>query len=216
MSRILLATRSEHKATEIRGILALRRDFQLVTLRDLDIQESPDEDAIENAPTFLENALAKASYFELRSGLPTIADDSGLEVAALANAPGVRTRRFAIDAGHVQLTGEALDQANNRLLLERMRDVPRRDRAARYVCAAAFVHEGKPLTTIGTCAGEIAQEPRGDGGFGYDPIFFMPQLGVTFAQLVREQKNHISHRSRAFRTLAVLLSGSVDLNSRRR
>ena len=216
MTRILLATRSEHKATEIRSILALRRDLQLVTLRDLDMQESPAEDVIENAPTFLENALAKASYFEQHSGLPTIADDSGLEVAALANAPGVRTRRFAIDAGRTYLTGAALDLANNELLLEKLRDVPQKQRAARYVCAAAFSHEGKCLTAIGTCSGEIAQEPRGNGGFGYDPIFFLPALGITFAQLAREQKNLMSHRARAFRALAVLLTGSVDLNPRRR
>ena len=216
MTRILLATRSEHKATEIRSILALRPDFQLVTLRDLAIQESPDEEAIENAPTFLENALAKAGYFAQRSGLPTIADDSGLEVVALGNAPGVRTRRFAIDAGRRDLTGDALDLANNELLLEKLRDVPQKERAARYVCAAAFFQEGKSLTAIGTCSGEIAREPRGNGGFGYDPIFFLPAFGITFAQLAREQKNLISHRARAFRALAVLLTGSVDLNPRRR
>jgi XTP/dITP diphosphohydrolase len=216
VSRILLATRSEHKATEIRSILALRRDLQLVTLRDLDLPESPDEDAIENAPTFLENALAKARHFEQRSGLPTIADDSGLEVAALGNAPGVRTRRFATDAGRTELTGDALDRANNELLLEKLHDVPQKERAARYVCTAAFFHEGKLLTAIGTCSGEIALEPRGRGGFGYDPIFFLPELGITFAQLARDQKNLISHRARAFRALAVLLTGSVDLNPRRR
>ncbi len=206
MSRVLIATRSTHKAAEIQRIIGAIRSLELVMLSDLDLPEAPEEAAIENAPTFLENAAAKAFYFAGRSGLPTLADDSGLEVAALDGAPGVRTRRFALDAGRVSLTGDALDLANNHLLLERLRAVPLPQRAARYVCAAAFVDTtGHPLHALGICSGEIAFEPLGNYGFGYDPIFLLPQLGVTFAQLTPEQKDLLSHRARAFRALSVLL-----------
>lgn len=213
MQRVALATRSTHKAAEIREILHTA-NLQLVSLADLGIAESAAEETIENAETFTANAVAKARYFAELTGLPTIADDSGLEVDALGKRPGVRTRRFAIDHGYTGPGGLALDQANLNLLLEHLRDVPDRERAARYVCAAALAnpagarrsHAGEKLiTTIGTCAGSITRAPRGTGGFGYDPIFLLPDLNLTFAELSREQKNARSHRARAFRALAAFL-----------
>jgi XTP/dITP diphosphohydrolase len=215
LSRILLATRSVHKATEIRHVLAGARKLELITLSELPLPETAEEEGVENAATFIENAAAKALYFSRRTGLPTIADDSGLEVEALGNAPGVRTRRFALDAGRSGLSGSALDQANNDLLLERLRSIAPGARAARYVCAAAFADAAGQIThAIGTCAGEIAREARGNGGFGYDPLFFLPQLGLTFAELSRAQKDARSHRARAFRALAIVLPSSVDPNPR--
>ena len=202
MKRILLATRSAHKAAEIQRILQ-RHDIELVTLAQLGLEELPEEDELEDAPTFVGNAIAKARYFAERSGLPTLADDSGLEVAALDNGPGVRTRRFALDHGRTNLSGEALDRANNELLLEMLRD--RTDRAARYVCCAAFVNDETVMSAIGTTSGQIAHAPKGSGGFGYDPIFAIPELGVTFGELTPSQKDDRSHRARAFRALSAIL-----------
>src|SRR5687767_13440883 len=203
--RVLLATRSQHKAAEIRRILA-HTGVELVTLSDAGIPESPDEDTIENEPTFLGNAIAKAQYFRDRAELPVISDDSGLEVRALDWGPGVRTRRFALDHGRTGLSGDALDLANNELLLQTMTSVSRPEREARYVCAAAIAWpNGSLMTAIGTCRGEIAHAPRGDGGFGYDPIFFIPDLAVTFAELTPLQKDDRSHRARAFRALTAVV-----------
>lgn len=215
MKRVALATRSTHKAGEIREILRASR-IQLISLAELGVSESAEEDAVENAETFLGNAVAKARYFADLTGLPTIADDSGLMVDALDGRPGVRTRRFAIDHGYSGPAGEALDQANNTLLLETLRDIPDAERTARYVCAAALALPGGStsdqllatnglLTAVGSCEGRIAHELRGSGGFGYDPLFLLPDLNVTFAELTTEQKNARSHRARAFRALSALL-----------
>ena len=203
--RILVATRSRHKASEIARILGRARPRQLITLNDAGITESAAEDALEAATTFLENARAKALYFARLSGLPVLADDSGLEVLALNNAPGVRTKRFALDAG-IHATGDALDEANNKLLLELMQNVPDDQRAARYVCALCFADSTETLlSALGTCTGSIAGKPRGSGGFGYDPLFLIRDLGITFAQLSAEQKDARSHRARALRALASVL-----------
>jgi XTP/dITP diphosphohydrolase len=201
-SEFLLATRSFDKAAEIREVITSATTIRLVTLTDLGIESSPAEEDVENFPTFLENALAKGRYFARLTGRATLADDSGLMVDALHGGPGVRTRRFALDHGYAG-TGKQLDEANNNLLLEKLRDVPDEKRAAQYVCAAALVwpnHDA--VAAIGTCPGTIAHERRGEGGFGYDPLFVIPELGVTFAQLSRAQKHAFSHRARAFRALA--------------
>jgi XTP/dITP diphosphohydrolase len=204
--RILLATRSRHKAAEIQRILSPTSRFELITLRDLGMEESPEEDELEKELTFAGNARAKAEYFARRSSLETLADDSGLEVFALGLAPGVRTRRFALDAGRTDLQGDALDAANNELLLESMRSVPSGQRGARYVCACTLARPaGDSITAIGTCSGEIATAPRGTAGFGYDPLFYLPDLGLTFAELTPEQKDARSHRARACRSLASLI-----------
>ena len=206
MTRYLLATRSAHKAQEIRRILAQSTDVDLVTLAELGVPETSAEDELEVAHTFLENARAKALYFAQLTALPTIADDSGLEVVALGNKPGVRTRRFALDAGFTDLTGAALDRANNQLLLDRLRSTPPQQRTARYVCAAVVASPGAIVhAALACCAGAIALEPRGEGGFGYDPVFLIPELDATVAQLSPLQKDSLSHRARAFRALSTML-----------
>lgn len=204
MSELVIATRSAHKLREIAAILP---EIPGVALRDLDsagVLASPEEDAIEAFDTFRENALAKARHFAALSGRPVLADDSGLCVDALAGAPGVRSKRFS---GRADLEGEALDRANNELLLREMEGVPEPERGAHYVCVVALVDPGgREATFEGRCDGVILPEPRGSGGFGYDPLFFLPGLGVTFGELDAAEKNRISHRARAVRAAAVELS----------
>ena len=199
-SEILLATRSADKAAEIIEVLAGSTRARLITLRDLLIPPDPAEDDVEQYDTFLRNAVAKARYFSELTGRTVLADDSGLMVDALDGMPGVRTKRFAADYG---ITAGDVDEANNDLLLAQMRDVPDGQRGAQYVCAAVLSGAGgRVVSAIGTCAGLIARERKGSGGFGYDPLFFFPELGVTFAELTRTQKNTYSHRAKAFRALA--------------
>jgi XTP/dITP diphosphohydrolase len=209
----LLATRSAGKIREIRELLQGIPRLELLGLDEAAVTYSSAEDEVERFDTFLDNARAKALYFADRTGLPTIADDSGIAVAALFGAPGVRSKRFAADAG---LTSSAeagdLDRLNNELLLMRMRDLPDERRAAHYACIAALAIPGKiALTTIGTCSGMIAHEPRGDRGFGYDPIFFIPELGATFAEVPATEKNRRSHRARAFLALRAHLPSALGI-----
>jgi XTP/dITP diphosphohydrolase len=199
---MLLATRSRDKLREIRAILGARLASRLISLEDAAVEVEPEEDGIEVFTTFRANAVAKARYFHERSGLPTLADDSGICVDALAGAPGVRSRRFAASPG----AGVELDRANNEELLRRLAGVPPTRRTAHYTCAAAFVApRGAAVTVIGTCSGLILEAPRGSGGFGYDPLFLVPTLDATFAEIPLHQKNRRSHRARAFRALAASL-----------
>lgn len=193
----MLATRSEGKVRELRPMFAVA-GFEVVDLRSIGIPELPDEEHLEQADTFEENALAKARYFHRLSGMPTVADDSGIEVAALAGAPGVRSKRWS---GRADLDGQALDDANNALLLARL--APLSDRSARYVCAAAYCDAREELVERGETAGVITHVPRGTGGFGYDPYFESSELegGHTFAEVSREEKSRVSHRGRAFAKL---------------
>jgi XTP/dITP diphosphohydrolase len=208
--RLVLATRSPHKAREVREILATAGEFELVSLADLGLPPSSEEDALEHFETFRQNALAKARYFAAKTELPVLADDSGLRVDALDGDPGVRTKRFS---GRNDLRGQDLDDANNALLLDKLGAVPDGGRGAHYVCAAVLVTTtGAELTAIGTFVGRIAYEPRGSGGFGYDPIFLPlgPDGHVadhTVAELSAEEKNRLSHRGRAFRALAAQIKG---------
>ena len=196
---VALATRSKDKAREIRQILSSVPGLRLFSLDDLGIAPSAEEDELEEANTFAEIATAKARYYVTRTGMIALADDSGLEVDALDGRPGVRTKRFS---GRSDLSGLALDQANNEKLLEELHGVPPAQRTARYVCAAALaLPNGPVVTAVGTCEGRIAEVPVGHGGFGYDPIFFLPDLGLTMAQVSAGQKNSRSHRGRAFRAL---------------
>ncbi len=198
-ARLLLATRSPHKAREIRDILA-GADIRLLTPEEVGLSPMPEEEAVELFDTFRANALAKARFFAERAGMPALADDSGLEVDALGGGPGVRTKRFS---GREDLHGRELDEANNDLLLERLDGLPDPRRGARYVCAAAALLSGAPpLVALGTCPGRIAPERRGSGGFGYDPLFEIPELGRTFGELDPAVKRRMSHRARAFRALA--------------
>ena len=199
-SEILLATRSRDKAAEILAIIASGAPVRLLTLQDLRIPAQPVEEDLEIHDTFIDNAAAKARYFAALTNRLTLADDSGLMVAALKGGPGVRTRRFAADHG---INAPDQDQANNELLLERLHDVPDHHRDAQYVCAAALAWPaGAALISVGTCRGRITRQRAGSGGFGYDPLFFVPELGVTFAQLTPAQKNERSHRALAMRALA--------------
>jgi XTP/dITP diphosphohydrolase len=186
--RVVLASSNAGKLREFSDLLA-GLDFDVVAQGDLGIN-SADEPHL----TFVENALAKARHASECSGLPALADDSGLCVAALQGAPGVRSARFAGPT--------ADDAANNAELLCRLRD--HRDRRAHYTCvlvAVASADDPEPLVADARWPGEILQSPRGSGGFGYDPLFLVPERGCTAAELSAEEKNRISHRGLALREL---------------
>lgn len=199
-SAALLATRSGGKLRELRPMFAAAR-IDVIDLSEAGVDETSDENALEIFDTFEENALAKAKYFHARTKRATFADDSGLAVVALGDAPGVRSKRWS---GRTDLAGQALDDENNRLLLERLHGVV--DRRARYVCAAAFVDAHRVLVCRGDVAGHIVDEARGGGGFGYDPYFVADEVGRTFGEMMRDDKERISHRGRAFRALLARLS----------
>ncbi len=186
--RVVLASSNAGKLRELRDLLA-GLGFDVIAQGDLGI-ESADEPHL----TFLENALAKARHASESSGLPALADDSGLCVAALQGAPGVRSARFAGPA--------ADDAANNAELLRRLQD--HGDRRAHYTCvlvAVASADDPEPLVADARWQGEILQSPRGAGGFGYDPLFLVPERGCTAAELSADEKNRISHRGQALREL---------------
>ncbi|MEW6130814.1 MAG: XTP/dITP diphosphatase [Acidobacteriota bacterium] len=192
--RLLLATTNEGKIRELRKILG-DEGFEVIGLDDLETQ-----DDLETGSTFAENALLKARYYHRLSGMPTIADDSGLAVDALNGAPGVYSARFA-GVG-------ATDPDRNLKLLEEMKDVPDEKRGAEFVCVAAFVWEGGEKIFTGTARGRLTREPRGTGGFGYDPLFFYEPFGKTFAQLTHEEKTAVSHRGKAFQQLTEWLKAT--------
>lgn len=198
--RLLVATRSRHKLEELRALLHLP-DVELVSLDDLGI---PDE-AEEHARTFRGNAIIKARFYAGIAALPTLADDSGIEVDALGGRPGVWTRRYA--------GPDATDADNNAKLLRELGDLPPNRRGARYVCVLAYLDPGatrpgeRPwvVTRSGTFRGRVAFELRGEGGFGYDPLFeplAEPPGGRTVGQMTAEEKNRVSHRARATMAMA--------------
>ena len=199
---------------EIRRILGAVPGLTVLDLDDAGIDPDPAEEHLEPHDTFEANARSKARWFFERSGLPTVADDSGIEVDALGGAPGVRSKRFAPDAtaAAAGLEGQALDDANNRHLVAQMRGVPPEARTARYVCAAVLVEEGvvEPIVVRGEASGVIVDEPRGSGGFGYDPHVLDPELGKTFAEMTAGEKDERSHRGEAFRALAQRLAERVS------
>lgn len=201
--RVLLATRSAHKVEEIREIFADHDlPVELVGLADLEIAAAPEEDGLEPWDTFEENALSKARYFRELTGLPTLSDDSGLVVDALGGRPGVRSKRFSPAAIAGEVTGQPRDDANNAYLLEQLDGVLDEERAARYVCAVALIGPaGQERTVRGEVEGRIGTEPSGQGGFGYDPLFHVPELGRTFGDASAEEKHALSHRGRAFRAI---------------
>jgi len=189
--RVVLATRNRGKLREIVPLLA-GLDLDLVTVDEV----APACELREDADTFEANALAKARQAAAATGLPAIADDSGLEVDALAGAPGVHSARYA---------GLPSDDArNNAKLLEALRGVPPGRRQARCRCVAVFVDPGARVEIVrsGDCGGEILAQPRGELGFGYDPLFLVPALGRTMAEVPLDEKNRLSHRAAAFRALA--------------
>jgi len=162
---------------------------------------------IEDAPTFMGNAEKKAiAYSLLAPGLLVFADDSGLEAEALGNRPGVRSARFADDLAFEPLSSASKDVRNNRCLLSLLAQLPNPSRAARFVCTLALARDGKVLLRAeGTVNGVLLTTPRGKDGFGYDPLFLVPSLNLTFAEIPREQKWQISHRGNAFRSLLTKL-----------
>ncbi len=191
----VLATANRGKVVEISALLAEAGVPLLVTAQsELGVSAAP-----ETGATFVENALQKARHAASVTGLPAIADDSGLVVAALGGAPGVRSARFAGEG--------AGDDANVAKLLAALAD-PSLDRSARFHCAlVALRHpdDAAPLIATGSWAGQIARAPKGSHGFGYDPVFFDPELGRTAAQLDAAEKNRLSHRGAALRALVELL-----------
>jgi XTP/dITP diphosphohydrolase len=202
--RLLVATRSPHKLAELRDLLHLGR-AELVDLDDVGILDEVEE----TGTTFAANAALKARFYARRSGLPTLADDSGLSVDALGGDPGVRTRRYAGE--------QATDEDNNAKLLAALAGLPPERRGARYRCALALAiparagpRGGLPVTlTRGTFEGRIGTGPRGANGFGYDPIFepaSEPPGGATVAQWPPERKQAVSHRARAARRMAPCLA----------
>lgn len=192
---MLLATRSEGKLRELR-LLFGAHEYDVIDLRAAGLPETSAEDDLEQFESFEENALAKGRYFNSLSGLPVVADDSGLQVRALNGDPGVRSKRWS---GRVDLTGDALDVENNALLLRSLAGAV--DRAARYVCAAAFVDGPREIVRRGEATGHITRAPRGSGGFGYDPYFESDELARTFGEVPASDKERVSHRARAFRAL---------------
>jgi XTP/dITP diphosphohydrolase len=190
---------------EIRQILSDVPGLQLLDLDEAGVEYHPDEESLEPFETFEENAASKATYFFGKTGLPTVADDSGLEVDALDGRPGVRTKRFAPGE---DLEGEARDQANNAHLLKLLEGRPPEERGARYVCVAALVTgSGEVRTFRGEAPGRVLTEGRGHRGFGYDPVILDEASGRSFAELEPEEKNERSHRGRAFRSLGAFLKG---------
>ncbi len=190
ITQVVLATGNAHKVAELQAILG-------PLLPELEIVAYDGPSPIEDGATYAANALIKARAAAERTGLPAIADDSGIEASALDGAPGIHSARFA---------GTGVDSDNRALLLTRL--AGERDRAARFVCAAALVAGGVETVREADWSGVIIDADRGEGGFGYDPLF-MPAGSVrTAAELTAAEKNDLSHRARAFRMLATVIAAS--------
>lgn len=182
--KVILASKNPHKLTELSAILS-QHGFEIA----LESEYGLDIDVDETGTTFEENSLLKAEAVMKASGLPVLADDSGLMVDALNGAPGVYSARY----GHKSSDGERTE-----FLLENMKDVPDGKRTAKFVCVITCLWpDGRKIVARGECPGVITREVHGENGFGYDPVFYLPELGMTYAELPSEQKNAISHRARA-------------------
>lgn len=197
MKRIIVATRNRGKLKEIRELLE-GCGCKILSMDEAGIHE----DIAENGLTFEENALIKARAIRRITGDIVLADDSGLEIDFLNNAPGIYTARF--------LGKDARDEDRWNAILKLMDCVPEQYRGARFVCCAAVVSEDGEKTVTGVLEGRIANEAAGSNGFGYDPIFLVPEYGRTLAQLDSDTKNSISHRGRAFRKVAELIKELAD------
>lgn len=192
--KLLIATHNAGKKREYARLLA-GLDVEITTLAELGVQRSVPEEGI----SYAENALAKARSYAADTGILTLADDSGLEVDALDGAPGVRSARFA--------GGDATDAQRCAALLKRLRGVPEDRRTARFRCAIALAWPGGRAEIMeGTCEGRIALKPQGENGFGYDPVFYVPEYGCTMAELPDSVKDTISHRGRAAALARAVLS----------
>ncbi len=195
--KLVLASKNPGKLRELQEILgSLGVEVLLESQVGLDLEVE------ETGTTFEENAFLKADAVMKASGLPAIADDSGLVVDALDGAPGVYSARFG---------GKESDAARTALLLEKLEGVPAEKRTARFVSAIACrLPDGRTVPAKGSCEGVVADAPRGQGGFGYDPVFLVPSLGKTFAELSAEEKNQISHRGAALRAFAEKFREAVE------
>ena len=197
MKRVLVATSNEGKIRDLVGA-AMARGIAIATLPDFASLPT----VIEDGSTFEANARKKAEHYShYCEGELVIADDSGLEVDALKGAPGVRSARYAADEHNPhEHAGNSHDEANNARLLRELHDVPEEFRNGRFVCVIAVARNGHTLATFeGHAEGLILHAPRGSNGFGYDPLFFFPQIEKTFAELTAEEKAKYSHRGAAFR-----------------
>jgi XTP/dITP diphosphohydrolase len=200
--KLLAATRSAGKQREIRRILE-PAGVEVVFPDDVMLYEEPSEELLETAETFEANARHKAEYFARRSGLPTFADDSGLEVLSLGGAPGVRSRRWTDATG----SPAEVDAANNAELLRRLAGAPEARRRARYRCVLVLLRAPGAIPEVfeGSCGGRILESPSGSGGFGYDPLFWSDDLAKSFGEATAEEEDQVSHRGRALRSLAAAL-----------
>lgn len=199
MKQIVLASRNAKKAAELTQLLAP------LGFTVLPVTAFSDVEPEETAPTFIENALIKARHAVLASGLPAIADDSGLEVTALDGAPGVLSARYAGEPSD--------DEANNLKLLEALDGLDEVQRGARFVCALVFLRHADdpvPRLAVASWRGRILHAPQGDNGFGYDPLFWVPSHHCSAAQLPAEVKNSISHRAQALQDLVRQLHGPIS------
>lgn len=195
MARLLVATGNLHKLEEIAAILE-GHPVELVGLERYPGLPEP----VESGDSYVENARIKARHYHELTGEVTLADDSGLEVDALDGRPGLHSARFG---------GEGLPHPEKiRLLLEMLREVSEERRSARFRCVAVVAHEGGELVSEGMVEGRIGYVPRGEGGFGYDPIFLLPDRGLTMAELPADEKNRVSHRARALAGLAPRLQAA--------
>lgn len=196
--KLILATSNKDKAREIAEILK-DTPFVVTTMKD----EGYDPDIVEDGKTFEENALIKARIVHaLASGAYVMADDSGLCIDALDGAPGIYSARFC---GEDSTYPEKFKK-----IFEMLKDVPEEKRTAKFVCSIAVVRpDGSEFTVRGEISGILHEKPAGDGGFGYDPIFYVPEFGMTTAQMTKEQKNSISHRGKASRAMAEKLKAEI-------
>jgi len=188
LTKLLLSTNNKDKIKELQEILN-DMNISLVSLGDIS-----NIDIEETGTTLKENALIKARAAFKETGLPSVADDTGLEVDFLDGAPGVYSARFAGE--------KATYDDNNKKLLKLLKDVDKEKRSARFRCVAVFVDDNTEFAVEGVCEGLILDKMVGGRGFGYDPVFFVKEVGKTFAEMTREEKNRISHRGRAFRKMA--------------
>lgn len=198
--RLVVATRNRGKVKEILDFLP--PGAEVLTLADF--PHLPP--VVEDGKSFLENAVKKAREVAMATGITALADDSGLEVEALNGAPGIFSARYAGEG--------AKDEENNAKLLRELEGVPWEKRRARFVCVIAVATpEGRVYTARGVCEGFITFEPRGDKGFGYDPLFYVPELDKTFAELEGEEKHKVSHRGKALRTIEPVLKQLFAANN---
>lgn len=191
--RLIFATGNQDKMREIREILG-DKDYEILSMKEAGI----DLDIVEDGSTFEENAMIKAKAVMEATGALTLADDSGLEIDAFGGGPGIYSARYlGTDTSYIE---------KNKVILEKLKDIPEEKRTARFVCAiAAAFPNGQTLTTRGIMEGIIGYEAKGENGFGYDPIFYLPQLEKYSAELSRDEKNSLSHRGEALRKMKEIL-----------